>query len=425
MVETSRQFVNKKLITISLLGFTSGLPYMLVFVTLGTWLAVLDLDIATIGFFAWIVLTYSIKFLWSPLVDNFSIPFFKSYGNRKSWIICMQILIIFFLLLISITNPLDNIRLFALCAFFVAFFGSIQDIAIDAFRIELTSIDEQGNLAASYQFGYRIAILVATSGGLILASNTSWSFVYQLMAILMLFGIAGLSLTEENKNLALKKEFNPLNLRASLWNPLKDFFNRFGFFVALLLLSIISTYRLTDIMTGQIINPFYIQMGFTLEEIGFVVKTTALAASIFGFFIGGKLIKSIGVNNSLLIGAFLVMITNLFFAYIAISDKSLILLSSVVALDSMAAGIVGTVNITFLTSLVSKEYTAVQYALFTSFMMLPGKILAGFSGVLINALGGIYGEGYGWMSFFIFTSILTIPSILLIWFYKNKYAQDH
>ena len=119
------------------------------------------------------------------------------------------------------------------------------------------------------------------------------------------------------------------------------------------------------------------------------------------------------------------MITNLFFAYIAISDKSLILLSSVVALDSMAAGIVGTVNITFLTSLVSKEYTAVQYALFTSFMMLPGKILAGFSGVLINVLGGIYGEGYGWMSFFIFTSTLTIPSILLIWFYKNKYAHDY
>ena len=160
-------------------------------------------------------------------------------------------------------------------------------------------------------------------------------------------------------------------------------------------------------------------------EIGFVVKTIALATSIFGFFIGGKLIKSIGVNNSLLIGAFLVMITNLFFAYIAISDKSLILLSSVVALDSMAAGIVGTVNITFLTSLVSKEYTAVQYALFTSFMMLPGKILAGFSGVLINVLGGIYGEGYGWMSFFIFTSTLTIPSILLIWFYKKKYAHDY
>ena len=294
----------------------------------------------------------------------------------------------------------------------------IQDIAIDAFRIEMSEIDEQGNLAASYQLGYRIAILLATSGALILASRTNWSFVYQLMSLFMLFGFVGLYLTPENKNASLRQ----LSFSDSIVVPLKDFFNRFGLYAALLLLSIISTYRLTDIMTGQIINPFYIQMGYSLEEIGFVVKTVALAASIFGFFVGGKLIKSAGVKNSLIIGAFLVMITNLFFAYIAISEKSLALLSLVVALDSMAAGIVGTVNITFLTSLVSKQYTAVQYALFTSFMMLPGKILAGFSGLIIIKLGIVFGDDYGWMSFFIITSALTIPSILLIRFYKDIYG---
>ena len=410
--------MNSKLLSICLLGFTSGLPYMLVFVTLGTWLAVINIDIATIGFFAWLVLTYSLKFLWAPLVDNFSIPILRRYGNRKSWIALMQILIIILLFLLSITDPLNNLGLFACCAFFIAFFGSIQDIAIDAFRIELAEIEEQGNLAASYQFGYRMAILVASSGALILASRTSWTFVYQLMSIFMVLGFVGLSLVSENMNTSLKK----LTLSDSLWKPLKDFGSRFGLYASALLLGIISTYRLTDIMTGQIINPFYIEMGFSLDEIGFVVKTVALAASIFGFFIGGKLIKLLGVNKSLIIGGFLVMITNLFFAYIAISDKSLSLLSTVVALDSLAAGIVGTVNITFLTSLVSKEYTAVQYALFTSFMMLPGKILAGFSGVLIANLGLIYGDNYGWMTFFIITSSLTIPSILLIFFYKNKYA---
>ena len=410
--------MNSKLLSICLLGFTSGLPYMLVFVTLGTWLAVINIDIATIGFFAWLVLTYSLKFLWAPLVDNFSIPILRRYGNRKSWIALMQILIIILLFLLSITDPLNNLGLFACCAFFIAFFGSIQDIAIDAFRIELAEIEEQGNLAASYQFGYRMAILVASSGALILASRTSWTFVYQLMSIFMVLGFIGLSLVSENMNTSLKK----LTLSDSLWKPLKDFGSRFGLYASALLLGIISTYRLTDIMTGQIINPFYIEMGFSLDEIGFVVKTVALAASIFGFFIGGKLIKLLGVNKSLIIGGFLVMITNLFFAYIAISDKSLSLLSTVVALDSLAAGIVGTVNITFLTSLVSKEYTAVQYALFTSFMMLPGKILAGFSGVLIANLGLIYGDNYGWMTFFIITSSLTIPSILLIFFYKNKYA---
>ena len=400
--------MNLKKISIFLLGFTSGLPYMLVFVTLGTWLAVIDIDLATIGFFAWIVLTYSLKFLWSPLVDNFSIPFLNIFGKRKSWIILTQVLIIIFLFLISITDPLTNLSLFAKLAFFVAFFGSIQDIAIDAFRIEMSEIKEQGNLAASYQLGYRIAILLATSGALILASKTDWSFVYQLMSLFMLVGFVGLYLTPENKNTSLRQ----LSLSDSIFVPLKDFFNRFGLYAALLLLSIISTYRLTDIMTGQIINPFYIQMGYTLEEIGFVVKTIALGASILGFFVGGKLIKSTGVNNSLIIGALLVMITNLFFAYIAISEKSLASLSLVVALDSMAAGIVGTVNITFLTSLVSKQYTAVQYALFTSFMMLPGKILAGFSGLIIIKLGLLFGDDYGWMSFFIITSALTIPCLL-------------
>ena len=409
--------MNLKKISIFLLGFTSGLPYMLVFVTLGTWLAVIDIDLATIGFFAWIVLTYSLKFLWSPLVDNFSIPFLNIFGKRKSWIILMQVLIIIFLFLISITDPLTNLSLFAKLAFFVAFFGSIQDIAIDAFRIEMSELKEQGNLAASYQLGYRIAILLATSGALILASKTDWSFVYQLMSLFMLVGFVGLYLTPENKNTSLRQ----LSLSDSIFVPLKDFFNRFGLYAALLLLSIISTYRLTDIMTGQIINPFYIQMGYTLEEIGFVVKTIALGASILGFFVGGKLIKSTGVNNSLIIGALLVMITNLFFAYIAISEKSLASLSLVVALDSMAAGIVGTVNITFLTSLVSKQYTAVQYALFTSFMMLPGKILAGFSGLIIIKLGLLFGDDYGWMSFFIITSALTIPSIFLIKFYKKLY----
>ena len=409
--------MNLKKISIFLLGFTSGLPYMLVFVTLGTWLAVIDIDLATIGFFAWIVLTYSLKFLWSPLVDNFSIPFLNIFGKRKSWIILTQVLIIIFLFLISITDPLTNLSLFAKLAFFVAFFGSIQDIAIDAFRIEMSEIKEQGNLAASYQLGYRIAILLATSGALILASKTDWSFVYQLMSLFMLVGFVGLYLTPENKNTSLRQ----LSLSDSIFVPLKDFSNRFGLYAALLLLSIISTYRLTDIMTGQIINPFYIQMGYTLEEIGFVVKTIALGASILGFFVGGKLIKSTGVNNSLIIGALLVMITNLFFAYIAISEKSLASLSLVVSLDSMAAGIVGTVNITFLTSLVSKQYTAVQYALFTSFMMLPGKILAGFSGLIIIKLGLLFGDDYGWMSFFIITSALTIPSIFLIKFYKKLY----
>ena len=413
--------MNFKIVSICLLGFASGLPYMLVYATLGTWLATTDLDITTVGFFAWATFIYGVKFLWSPIIDQYSVPILKNIGNRKSWIILMQVLIILFLLLLSFTNPSENLRLFALFAFMIALFGSIQDIAIDAFRIELADIKDQGNLAASYQLGWRIAILVATTGALILANKTSWSLVYQTMSVLMLVGVLGLFLTPENKNASLRK----LTFLNSIWEPFKDIFKRFGLYLSLLLLGIISTYRLTDIITGFITNPFYIEMGYSLNEIALVVKTVALFATIFGLFLGGKLIKSVGIKNSLIIGAILVMMTNLFFAYIPMSERSLILLSIVVGLDSMAAGIVGTVNIAFLTSLVSKKYTAVQYALFTSIMAFIGKTLSGFSGLVVDNLALTYGYDYSWTLFFMGTSFLTIPSIMLIILYKKQYAESY
>ena len=237
-----------KIISLGFLGFSSGLPYMLIFSTLATWLAVIKVDIQTIGFFAWIALTYSLKFLWAPLVDNFSIPLLGHFGKRKGWILLMQLLIMVFLLLLSVTDPKVDLRLFAIFAFFIAFFGSIQDIAIDAFRIESTSIENQGNLAASYQFGYRIAILISTTGALLIASRFGWNLAYQFMAVLMMLGIFGLALTQEVQNISLRK----LTLIDSFWLPLKDFFSRFGLYAASILLSIIATYRLTDILTGQI-----------------------------------------------------------------------------------------------------------------------------------------------------------------------------
>ncbi len=401
-----------------LLGFASGLPYMLVFATLSTWLAVIDINIATIGFFSWVSLTYSLKFLWAPLIDRFSIPFLNKLGKRKSWIFFSQSLIILFLFLLANTNPINDLGFFAFYAFLVALIGSFQDIAIDALRIELVDIKNQGDLAASYQLGYRIAILLATSGALLLASRIEWSYVYQIMAIAMILGILGCILIKEQINSKLRR----LNFVNSIYEPIKDFTSRFGIFLASLLLLIISTYRVTDIVTGQITNVFYIKLGFSLEEIALIVKSIALAGSIFGFFIGGFLIKKFDLNKCLIIGAILVLTTNLFFATLAIMGKNLGLLTVIVGLDSIAAGVVGTINITFLTSLVSKQYTAVQYALLTSFMMLPGKLLAGFSGLLIVYFSEIFGNDYGWMSFYVMTSLLTIPSIVLIYIYgNNKY----
>ena len=358
-------------------GFASGLPYMIIISTSTAWLRDVDVDLAYIGFFSWVTFMYAFKFLWAPLVDRFSIPFLKKYGHRKSWIVLMQFVIFINLLVLSSTDPKNDFIFFSLIAFFIALAGSIQDIAIDAFRIEYADIGDQGSLAATYQFGWRLAIILATSFALIFADINGWSLTYKIMAASMVIGLLGLIASKEEKNIHLGK----LSFSKSITEPFIDFLSRFGFFTAAMLLLIIATYRLTDIVMGPMATPFYIDMGFTLTEIGSVVKIVALLASIFGISMGALLLKRIGIYQSLMIGAFLVMFTNVCFSYVAISEKSITSLSMIVAMDSIAAGIVGTVNIAFLTSLVSKKYTGFQYALLTGFMAGPGFVLKGLSGL--------------------------------------------
>ena len=412
--------MRRKLIGILLLGFASGLPYMLVFSTLTAWLRDVGISLTEIGFFAWLVLTYSLKFLWAPFVDRYSIPGFKFFGKRRGWILFSQSMIFLSLIGMSLIDPLQNIKLLALFAFFAAFFGSIQDVAVDALRIEIGKAKEQGDLAASYQLGYRIAILVASSMALIFADLYSWSYVYQLMGILMLIGSAGALICYEPTN----QEIAILRFDEALFEAFKDFFNRFGLWSTALLLLIISTYRLTDIVMGPMAMPFYLDLGFSKTEIGALVKTIALFGSVIGFFIGGLVIKRISLFNALLLGGLCVLFTNLFFAYVATAQANISLLSLIVGLDSFAAGLVGTVNIAFLTSLVSKKFTAVQYAMLTSFMMLPGKFFSGFSGMLANYYVSTSSIESGWEYFFYTTSAMSIPALLLILIYKKNYATN-
>tara|TARA_B100001057_G_scaffold102910_1_gene100217 strand:- start:217 stop:1482 length:1266 start_codon:yes stop_codon:yes gene_type:complete len=409
-----------KIVSFSGYGFASGLPYVLIFITLTAWLRDSGIDLSLIGFITWIMLTYSLKFLWAPFVDKSPSKLFQKFGHRRSWIISMQLLIIISLISLSFTNPVTDLTIFASIAFLIALAGSIQDIAIDAYRIESAKLEDQGNLAAGYQFGYRVAILVGSSFALIFAENYSWAFAYQLMAFLMFINIiVSISISSEKQKLDLVK----LNYRNSLIEPLKDFFNRFGVKMASILLLIISTYRLTDIVMGPMANPFYIDMGYSLSEIGYVVKVIALIGTITGVFVGGILIKKVGLYKSLIVGAFLVMFTNLLFSYAAINDKDIFMLASIVASDSFAAGIVGTVNITFLTSLVSSKYTGFQYALLTSIMAFLGKVFGGFSGVLVENFQNLFGFNYGWMSFYIFTSMLAAPAIVLIYLNRNFFTK--
>ena len=404
-----------KMFVMFCLGFASGLPYMIIISTSTAWLRDAGVELAYIGFFAWVTFMYAFKFLWAPLVDRFSIPILKQYGHRKSWIVLMQVIIFINLIILSNTDPKSDLILFSLIAFLIALAGSIQDIAIDAFRIEYANINEQGSLAATYQFGWRLAIIVATSFALIFADINGWSLTYKIMAATMIIGLLGLIVSKEEKNLQLGK----LSFTQSIRDPFVDFLSRFGFFASAVLLMIIATYRLTDIVMGPMATPFYIDMGFTLTEIGAVVKIVALLASIFGISMGALLLKKIGIYKSLMLGAFLVMLTNVCFSYVAISEKSITSLSMIVAMDSIAAGIVGTVNIAFLTSLVSKKYTGFQYALLTGFMAGPGFVLKGLSGLWVNYLQGIYGDVYGWMGFYVTTSLLTMPVILFLYFNRH------
>jgi len=412
--------MKRKLLGILLLGFASGLPYMLVFSTLTAWLRDAGISLTEIGFFAWLVLTYSLKFLWAPFVDRYSIPGFVVFGKRRGWILFSQLIIFLSLIGMSFIDPLKNIQLLALFAFFAAFFGSIQDVAVDALRIEIGDAKEQGDLAASYQLGYRVAILVATSMALIFADLYNWSYVYQFMSFLMLLGSAGALICYEPTN----HEIAILRFDEALLGAFKDFFNRFGLWFAALLLLIISTYRLTDIVMGPMAMPFYLDLGFSKTEVGALVKTVALFGAVIGFFVGGLLIKRIALFNALLFGGFSVLITNLFFAYVASAESNISLLSLIVGLDSFAAGLVGTINIAFLTSLVSKKFTAVQYAMLTSFMMLPGKFLSGFSGILADYYISTSSLQMGWTYFFYTTSAMSIPALLLILIYRNNHADN-
>jgi PAT family beta-lactamase induction signal transducer AmpG len=289
---------------------------------------------------------------------------------------------------------------------------------VDAYRIELVSLDEQGNLAASYQFGYRLSILVATSLALIFADFVSWQTVYLMLSFFMLVGVLGALIG--NTPETLKVEYGYVE---NLLSSFKDFFKRIGLISASVLLFIIATYRLTDIIMGPMAMPFYIDMGYSKTEIGAIVKTVALGASILGFFVGGQFIKRFSLKACLLFGGVLVLITNLLFSLSAISESNLTQLSIIVGMDSLAAGFVGTVNIAFLTSLVSKKFTATQYALLTSFMMLPGKVFSGFSGYLADSLIVLTSLQAGWALFFVITSALTLPALITIMIRKDIFKQ--
>ena len=420
-VDAWRIYTRPTVLGMVFFGFSAGLPYLLVFSTLTAWLTEEGVSRSAIGLFAWVGMTYSVKVIWAPIVDRAAIPFFgRVLGQRRSWILFGQMLVVFGLIAISILG-VSNLPLLALLSVLVAFGSSTQDIAIDAYRIEAIEEEYQGAMSASYILGYRIALLIAGAGAFYVASFTAWSNVYLVMAVLMGVGFGAVMLAKEplfSRQGLIRETDSAFNTQKftflnAVVNPFKDFFVRNGSF-ALLIILLIAVYRLSDIVMGIMANPFYLDMGYSKIEIANITKLFGFFMTIFGAFVGGLLVIKWGVGRCLLIGAVAVATTNLFFAQLALlANPDLNWLAVTVSLDNLSGGFATTAFIAYLSGLTNKAYTATQYALFSSLMTLPGKFMSGFSGFVVDS--------YGYFTFFLSAAALGLPAILLIWFYfKNQ-----
>jgi PAT family beta-lactamase induction signal transducer AmpG len=419
------------------LGFSCGLPFMLVFQTLSAWLRQVGIERATIGMLAWVGLFYSIKFLWAPIVDRFELPvLFRLLGRRRSWMILAQLGVALALVNVANQDPAQSLTLVALGAMAIAFLSSTQDIAVDAWRIESAPPDEQGAMAAGYQFGYRIAILVGTGGALWIAADYGWRASYLTMAAFMGVGILATLLAREPKarvaRESLLQEQAVVDWLAQRPNwpdwlrsmgaafvgavicPLTDFFVRNGVKVGALLFAFICTYRMADYAQGVMANPFYLDQGYTLKEIAAVVKAFGLASTLAGVAIGGVIVAKVGVLRALFVGAALVVLSGLNFSMLATAGSTnLAALALVNSFDNLSLGVHGTSLLAFLASLTSARYTATQYAVLSSIYALPGKLLMGTSGIVVDHIG--------YPKFFLYTASLSLPALILLWFVTRHY----
>ena len=395
-------YTSSESIRMVFLGFSAGLPHPLLFATLTLWLASAEVSISEITMFGWVGIIYAIKFLWAPMLDRLRLPVLTSLiGQRRSWMLLTQAIILVGLIYMSFLQPESDLIFLAYMSIIVAFASASQDVAIDAYRIEIANSKFQAILGASYQLGYRISALTSGAGALYLASFYDWKLTYQIMSMFMLVGIITVIMIPESTK-PLEKNNNSGWLKKTLIEPFAEFFKRNGYW-SLFLLMFIAIYRVSDLIIGIAANPFYADLGFNLSEIATVTKVFGFTITIIGAFIGGLSVARFGISKLLIISSILLTVTNLFFLFLNNAGPSLPALVLTISADNFALGFSGTVFIAFLSSLTSRYFTASQYALFTSVMFLPGITLSGFSGQII--------ESSGWSTLFIYSALLGIPSI--------------
>ncbi len=498
--ESIRAFLSPRVIGMLFLGFSAGLPILLVFSTLSIWLREAGVERATIGFFSWAALAYGFKVVWAPVVDRLPLPLLEGLlGRRRSWMLLAQAGIIAALVLKAFNDPATDLTMAAVFAVLLAFSSATQDIVIDAYRIEAAPREMQGLMSATYIAGYRLGMIAASAGALQIGGFLDpdpdsyqyepWIATWLVMAGMMLVGVATvLVIREPERNSAAAKytewsvteyarflgtfaaavatfalAFSFLGgslpvfvgLKAVLFaeqsvglltgflieavrlvsaigaavlvgivlvrvgvvpremahetyvTPFADFFRRFGR-AALMVLALVATYRIADVVMGVMANVFYVDLGFEKQEIGLISGGFGLVMTIFGGLAGGLLIMRYGILRMLFVGAVLAAGTNLLFALLAMTGKVLWMLMFAIAADNLSGGIAAAAFVAYLSSLTSARFTATQYALFSSLMLLLPKLIAGYSGVAVDAVG--------YPAFFVGTAVLGAPVLLLVLF---------
>jgi PAT family beta-lactamase induction signal transducer AmpG len=379
-----------------LMGFSCGLPLLLTLSVLQAWMKEEGVDLTVIGLMALVGLPYTLKFLWAPFLDRFTLPFL---GRRRGWMLVAQVALMFSIAGLGTTNPVSNPWIVAFAAFLVTFFSASQDIVVDAYRREDLSDEELGLGSSLYINGYRIGMLLASGGGLIMADHMPFSMVYLLMAGAMLPGImTTLFAPEPRTNMG-----TPETLKNAVIDPLVEYFSRNG---ALWILAFVLLYKIGDTMASAMTTPFYLDIGFSKTEIGAVVKLFGFWATIAGGLIGGVIMLRMGINRSLWIFGFLQAISTACFAVLARVGHSVPTLSWVIGFENFSGGMGTAAYAAFMASVTNKKFTATQYALLTSLMGVPR--------VMASAPTGFLAKNMGWEAFFISCTLIAIPGMLLL-----------
>jgi PAT family beta-lactamase induction signal transducer AmpG len=416
--ESLSLFLQPASLRMLLLGFSAGLPLLLVLGTLSFRLREAGIDRSTIGYLSWVGLAYGVKWMWAPLVDRLPIPFLTArLGRRRSWLLLSQAVIMAGLVGMAFNDPSQLLGPLVACALAVAFASATQDIALDAYRIESAEVNAQAVLAATYQTGYRLAMIWAGAGVLWIAAGVqgsevtgyvqaAWQTAYLVMALSLLPGMLMVLGSPEPVPAPMKPARNVAEwLQGAVMDPFADFWCRYRW-QAVLVLALIAVYRISDVVMGIMANPFYVDMGYTKAEVAAVTKVYGVVMTLVGAFVGGVLSVRWGVMRILMLGAILSAATNLLFAWLSGVGHDVTALIWVVSADNLASGIASAAFIAYLSSLTNISYSATQYALLSSMMLLLPKFIAGFSGDFVNA--------FGYASFFHATAWMGLPVLMLV-----------